>query len=91
MSRCIRQAAEAAGELQPVHAWHAVIEQQQVGAVAAAPVQGQLGIAEVVHRQLAGDVLDHVTQHGPRRPLVVDDDDVQFTACAVGPALLVGG
>ena len=72
-----RQSAEPAGELQPVHARHAVVEQQQVGAVLLAPFQGRQGIAEIVDGQLGRDVLDDMAQHGTRGRLIVDDDDVQ--------------
>ncbi len=80
-----RQAAETAGELQPVHARHAVVQQQQVGAVAFAPVQRDLGIPEVVHAQLRGDVLDYMAQHRARRSLVIDDDDVQSASRPLWP------
>ncbi len=43
------QAPEATGELQAVHPGHAVVEQQQVGAVDLAPGQGHGGITEIVN------------------------------------------
>ena len=79
------QPAEAAGELQPVHARHTVVEQQQVGGVVVAPGQRLAGVAEVVHGQLRGDVLDDVPQHRTRRCLIVDDDDVQLPFRPLAP------
>ena len=65
--------AEAAGELQPVHLRHAVVEQQQVRRFLLRPQQRLHRIAEVRDPDVRADVLDEVAQHGPLRSLVVDD------------------
>ncbi len=77
------QAAETAGELQPVHLRHAVIEQQQVDRMRLAPGQCGQRITEVIHAQFGRDVLDDVTQHRPGGRLVVNNDDVQRVLCLV--------
>jgi len=75
------QPAETAGELQPVHLRHAVIQQQQIDRVRLAPRKRGERITEVVHAQFGRDVFNDMTQHRPCGRLVVDDDDVQGVLC----------
>ena len=75
------QAAETAGELQPVHLRHAVIEQQQVDRMRLAPGQRGQRVTKVIHAQFRRDVLDDMTQHRPRGRLIINNDDVQRVLC----------
>ncbi len=81
-----RQPAQAARELQPVHAGHAVVQQQQIHAPGLAPRQRIERVAEIVDLQLRRDVLDDVAQHRPRGHLVIDNDDVQSQIRLFRPA-----
>ena len=86
------QATETAGQFKPVHARHAVVQQQQVGTIGFTPCQGDSRIAEVVHGQFRGNVLDHMPQHRARRSLIVDDDDIQGAPHPIWPrSVAVGG